>query len=129
MNEKKAEWIKRIAGISFAVAFLMSLVLFANVGRQYISIYTAKMIFIAAGAIGLFLNLLTFQSGKNSAIFNFSYWVGSIVLFTGLVFLQFRLPYGFQIIVVGLILLGLSFILPTRLLEKKDDSDILDTFD
>lgn len=129
MNEKRSEQIRKIAGVAFAIAFLMALVLFANVGRQYISMYTAKIIFISAGAVGLFLNLLTFQNGKNSALFNFSYWIGSIVLFIGLIFLQFRLPYGFYIIIVGLVTLGLSFILPSKKAEKKKDADILDTFD
>lgn len=129
MNEKRSEQIRKIAGLAFAIAFLMSLVLFANVGRQYISLYTAKIIFISAGAVGLFLNLLTFQNGKNSALFNFSYWIGSIILFIGLIFLQFRLPYGFYIIVIGLVILGISFILPSNKAEKKKDTDILDTFD
>lgn len=128
MSNKTLELVKKISGIAFAIAFLMALVLFANVGRQYISIYTAKMIFIAAGAIGLFLNLLTFKTGKNSPIFNFSYWIGSIVLFIGLIFLQFRLPYGFYIIIAGLVILGFSFFLPSNISEKKNDTDILDSF-
>lgn len=128
MSTKSLELIKKISGVAFAIAFLMALVLFANVGRQYISIYTAKMIFIAAGAIGLFLNLLTFKTGKNSPIFNFSYWIGSIVLFIGLIFLQFRFPYGYYIIIAGLVILGLSFFLPSSPSKKQEDSDILDSF-
>lgn len=127
MSNKTQEILKRVAGLSFGLAFLMALVLFGNVGRQYISLTTAKIIFMAAGAIGLVLNLLTFQSGKNSPLFNFLYWIGSIVLFVGLVFLQMRFPYGFYIIVAGLIILGLSFVLPTSILEKEEKrEDVLD---
>jgi drug/metabolite transporter (DMT)-like permease len=128
LSNRNTEILKRIAGGFFVIAFLMAIVLYKGVGREYISLYTAKIIFLVAGALGLFLNLLTFQSGKHSPVFNFLYWSGSIVLFTGLVFLQFRLPYGFYIIVAGLVVLGVSFILPASLIEKKDSgNDLIDS--
>lgn len=127
LSNRNAEIIKRIAGGFFVIAFLMAIVMYKGVGREYISLYTAKIIFLVSGALGLFLNLLTFQSGKHSPLFNFLYWTGSIVLFTGLVFLQFRLPYGFYIIVAGMVVLGVSFILPAGLLEKKEESDVIDS--
>ncbi len=118
--------LKRIAGVAFAIAFLMAIVLFTNTGRQYISLPTAKIVFMISGAIGLFLNLLSFQSGKHSKIFNFLYWSGSIVLFIGLVFQLMRYPYWFYIIIVGMVVIGISFVLPESLIERKEESDLLD---
>lgn len=122
--------LKRIAGVCFALAFLMAVVLFGGYGRQYISISTAKMIFLGAGALGLLLNLVSFQSGKHSPFFSFIYWAGSIILFTGLTFILMRWPYGFYIVVTGLVVLGLSFVLPESLVNAKEkDPNILDDVD
>lgn len=119
--------LRKLAGISFALAFLMAIVLFTNTGREYISLSTAKYIFMISGAIGLFMNLLNFQSGKHTVLFNFLYWSGSIVLFTGLTFILMHWPYGFYIVIGGGIIMGASFILPERLIQKKEaESDILD---
>jgi chromate transport protein ChrA len=122
--------LKKIAGVSFVLAFLMAIVLFTGMGREYVSIRTAKYIFIIAGAVGLLLNLLSFQHGKHSSGFSFIYWAGSIVLFVGLTFLIMNWPYGFYIIVAGLIILGVSFFAPENLItEKEDRSDTLDSVD
>ena len=121
--------LKKIAGIAFAIAFLMAIVLFTDFGREYISFYTAKIIFMISGAVGLLLNLLSFQSGKHSTLFNFLYWAGSIVLFVGLTFLLSNLPYGYYVIITGIGIVGVSFILPESLIQpKNNDNDILDEF-
>ncbi len=118
---------KKFAGIAFAIAFLMAIVLFTGTGRNYISLGTAKLIFMISGAIGLFLNLLSFRSGKHNAGFNFLYWAGSIILFAGLTFLLMRWPYGYYIIVTGLVIVGVSFFIPERFITPSEtDSDLLD---
>ena len=119
--------MKRIAGICFAVAFLMAIVLFTNYGREYVSYSTAKYTFMACGALGLFFNLLSFKSGKHSQLFNFLYWSGSIVLFAGLTFQLMCWPHALYIIIAGLAIIGVSFVLPESLVVKKDgNKDILD---
>ena len=122
--------LKKVAGIAFGIAFLMAIVLFTGNGRSYISIPTAKIIFIGSGAIGLFLNLLSFQSGKNGSIFSFFYWAGSLVVFLGLIFLIMRWPYGYYIVIGGMAILGISFFLPEKLNDnKKPNADLLDDLD
>ncbi len=118
---------KKYAGVAFAIAFLMAIVLFTGTGRSYISMGTAKIIFMIAGALGLFLNLISFKSGQHSQGFNFFYWAGSIILFAGLTFLLMRWPYGYYIIVTGLVIVGVSFFIPERFISpKQEDSDLLD---
>ncbi|MEJ6617503.1 MAG: hypothetical protein QNL61_11420 [Crocinitomicaceae bacterium] len=119
--------LKKIASVAFGIAFLMAIVLFTGNGRSYISIPVAKMIFIIAGAIGLFLNLLSFRTGKNGSVFSFLYWAGSLIVFLGLIFLLMHWPYGYYIVIAGMAVLGISFIVPEKIIEQgKNDSDLLD---
>lgn len=126
-REQNMSLIRKIAGAAFGISFLMAIVLFTGYGREYVSIKVATLVFIGTGAIGLFLNLVTFQSGKHHPIYNFVYWGGSIILFVGMVFLLMRWPYGYYIIVTGLVALGTSFFLPSQLSDSKPkDSGLLD---
>jgi drug/metabolite transporter (DMT)-like permease len=119
--------LKKIASVAFGIAFLMAIVLFTGNGRSYISIPVAKMIFIIAGAIVLFLNLLSFRTGKNGSVFSFLYWAGSLIVFLGLIFLLMHWPYGYYIVIAGMAVLGISFIVPEKIIEQgKNDSDLLD---
>lgn len=119
--------LKKIAGLCFGIAFLMAIVLFTGNGRSYISSSTAKTIFIISGAIGLFLNLLSFKSGKNNIVFSFIYWAGSLITFIGLIFYMMHWPYGYYIIISGMGILGISFFIPEKFInEKKNESDLLD---
>ena len=119
--------VKRIASICFAVAFLMAIVLFANVGTKFIPMPIARIIFMVAGACGLVLNLFSFQSNKRNPVFTLVYWLGSLILFTGLIFQLQHWPYNKIIVLVGLGITGVSFFLsPTLLTGESDNSDILD---
>lgn len=119
--------LKRIAAVCFAIAFLMAIVLFARVGTQYISMPTARIVFIVSGAIALVLNLFSFQSGKHNPTFNLVFWLGSIVLFVGLIFQFMYWPYSRYIIIGGLGITGISYFLgPTLITGKSDNSDVLD---
>lgn len=126
-REKNMSMLKKIAGAFFGISFLMAILLFTDYRVNFLSLYQAKIIFMISGAIGLFLNLITFQSGKFHPIYNLLYWSGSIVLFVGMVFLLMRWPYGHYIIVAGLVILGTSFILPAKFIDTTpEDSGLLD---
>lgn len=119
--------LKKLAAFFFAIAFLMAIVLFTDFGRGFIPLSVARIIFMASGAIALLLNLIAFQSGKSTPLFNFLYWVGSIFVFVGLVFFIMHWPYGMYILIAGLGVTGLSFILPESLVSKAEDGeDIID---
>ena len=127
-RKQMLEIFKRIAGVAFALSFLMAIVLFADVGRQYISLITAKYTFISAGAVALLFNLLSFESGKHNPVFSFVYWVGSLIVFTGLVFFIMRWPFGVYILTGGLVILGGSLLLsPNRKEMDKSTDDLLDS--
>lgn len=121
--------LKRIASICFALAFIMALLLFAEIGREYISYYTAKIIFIVSGALGLLFNLLSFRSGKQNAGYNLFFWTGAIILFIGLVFQQMHWPFSLYIIIGGMAIMGISFFITKDITrEEQDDNQLLDDF-
>lgn len=121
--------IKRIASVCFAIAFLMALVVFGQIGTRYISTSTARLIFMIAGAAALVLNLFSFQaqSGKHNPSFNLAFWLGSVVVFVGLIFKFMYWPYYSVIMIAGLAITGISFFLsPSLLTGKSDNTDVLD---
>lgn len=120
--------LKRIASVAFGIAFILAINIFAGIGREYIDARTARLLFLIFGAIALVANLLSFQSGKNGPVFNFLYWSGSIISFIGLIFHQFHWPYSMVIIITGMVILGISFVLPSSLnsLDNQKNDDILD---
>lgn len=125
---KKQPILKKIAAIAFAIAFLMGINLFLGYGRSFISIVTARYIFMIAGAVGLVFNLLAFDTGKQNPILNFTYWTASIVIFGGLLAQYMHWPFSKQIILGGMIIMGISFILKSDKPDSEGDQEILDDF-
>jgi len=119
---------KKVSGVAFVIAFLMAIVLFEGIGWQYISVSTAKIVFLVSGAIGLLFNLLSFQSEKSSVVYNFFFWFGSILLFIGLTFKIMHWSFASYLIIGGLIVIGVSFVLPSDAGKKEKSEDLLDDF-
>ncbi len=119
---------KKISGIAFALSFLMAIVLFTGYGRAYVSIEMAKIIFLSSGAIALFMNILSYKTGKHEQTFNLFYWIGSIVLFLGFAFKILHWPMASIIILIGAFILGVAFLLPNKVKKKQKDDDLLDNF-
>lgn len=119
--------IKTVAGLAFAIAFLMAVIIFGNIGRTYIAVPTAKIIFISTGGVALVLNLITFQAGKFHPIYNLTYWLGSTIIFVGLIFNIMHWPYAIYILMAGMLGVAISFFLPKSMIEKQpQDSELLD---
>jgi hypothetical protein len=119
--------LKRIAGICFGVSFLMAIVLFTNIGIGIFPKSVAKIIFLIVGSIALLLNLLSFRFGKHDANFNFFYWLGSVIVFIGLIFLLMHWPFPYYVIIGGMTIVGFSFIYNPKIDgTNSDQSDLLD---
>ena len=119
--------LKRIAGICFGVSFLMAIVLFTNIGIGIFPKSVAKIIFLIVGSIALLLNLLSFRFGKHDANFNFFYWLGSVIVFIGLIFLLMHWPLPYYVIIGGMAIVGFSFIYNPKIDgTNSDKSDLLD---
>lgn len=116
--------LKQISSIAFGIAFLMAIVLFGHVGTEYISMYTARIVFFIAGGIALFFNLLDFNRNKDqSEGFNFLFWTGSIILFIGLIFKLMHWPFSTYILIAGLLISGISFFIKGNIFNNNEDED------
>lgn len=118
--------IKHISAICFIVAFSMAIVFFAGIGRTYISPLKAKYIFMVSGGVGMFLNLIAYRTGKDKAAFNFWFWLGSIIVLIGLLFKLSHWRFSFVFIIVGAVLLGVSFYYSSMIDSEKKNDDLLD---
>lgn len=119
--------LKTIGGLAFIVALIFALNIFARVGREYLSYQMALYLFIGFGGMGLLLNLITFQTGKYHPVYNLVYWLGSIITFVGLITMLMRWPYARNILIFGMLAIGVSFFLPKRWVDPKgSNSELLD---
>ncbi|MES2799108.1 MAG: hypothetical protein V4638_03765 [Bacteroidota bacterium] len=119
--------LKRIAGLSFSLSFVMAIFLFTDIGDQLLSKKMVFYLFIIFGGLALVLNLISFRSGKQDSGFNLFYWIGSIVLFGGFIFKFQHWPFSNVLLIGGMLIVGLSYFLPPGILDNKTkDEDILD---
>lgn len=107
----------------------MAIVVFTGYGRSFISPSSARIIFMISGAVAFFVNFASFQQGKHSPMYSLVFWGACILVFTGLMFKIQHWPYANYITIAGLILLTISFFLPSkRSDETGKDDELLDNF-
>ena len=99
---------KRLGSICFAIAFLLAIVVFTNYGASFIPRYLAKTGMIIIGGIALLMNLISFRFDKSSEN-NPIYWIGSMLVFVGLIFKMNNLIYNEFVLIIGIFIVGLSF--------------------
>lgn len=119
--------LKRIAGLSFGLAFLLAILLFTDKADEYLGSQTTVILFLIFGALGMVLNLISFRNSKQDPGFNLFYWIGSIVMFGGIIFRFMHWPFGQEMLIGGMVIVGASYFLPAGMLDKKNkDEDLLD---
>lgn len=100
---------KRIGSICFALAFMLAIVVFANVGAEYIPREIAKTGMIISGGTALLMNLLSFRYDSYTENNNLVFWIGSVLVFAGLIMKIRYIPYNQMILIAGLGIVGLSY--------------------
>jgi hypothetical protein len=122
------KYVKIAAGISFALSFFCISLVFSNSSFTYTYNNQLKLSFIFFGAIAFVLNLISYeQDRKGSAFYNLFFWLGSSVLFLGLISKLMHFPFTNILIIGGLIISGFSFVLSkTSVGKQKKDSDLID---
>ena len=122
------ELVKKIAGLCFALSFMCMALLFVKF--SFVSEYRSelKTAFLIFGALGMVLNLISYNNSKNgNTLFNFLFWVGAILIFFGIIFKMLHYPFHTLLIFAGLFISASSFIISKFYKEnKKDDSDLVD---
>ena len=118
--------LKKISSLFFALAFICALFVFTDYGYGIISKSTAKIGMIAAGAIAILLNLLAFRTEPKEES-NLFFWIGSVIVFVGLIFKIMHYPMNQLILLVGLLVTGISFFYnPFSSSTRTSDDDLLD---
>jgi heme/copper-type cytochrome/quinol oxidase subunit 4 len=117
---------KRIGSIGFAFAFILAIVVMTGYGSDIISRSTARMGIILFGAVALLMNLLSFRYDPQSEGNNLIFWMGSAIIFVGLVFKMQHYPYNQLILVIGLGVAGLSFFYNPFKKDSDQDDELLD---
>ena len=117
---------KKIAGFCFGVAFIAAIILFTGIGSIVISTSLARIIFMITGGIGMVLNLVAFRYGKHDPEFNLLYWLGSVVIFIGLILMMMHWRIAIYIVLIGASVTGFSFIYSPKIFNKDEEDDLLD---
>lgn len=117
---------KRIGSICFALAFLLAIVVMTGYGSEIISKPLARMGIIIFGAVALLMNLLSFRYDSQGEGNNLVFWIGSAIIFVGLIFKMQHYPFNQLILIVGLGVAGLSFFYNPLKKESDQDDELLD---
>lgn len=118
---------KQVAGTAFVLSFLFAIVVFTNIGMDYIPKRTAKLLFVGLGGIAILFNLLSFERGKHNPTYSFVYWTGVLVTFFGLVAKMFLIKYNSVIMIAGMVILASSFAISAQRKDAKTEDDLLDS--
>lgn len=117
---------KRIGAICFAMAFILAIGVFTNYFSAFITKPQAKMGIIIFGGIALLMNLLAFRYDPNSESNNLVFWLGTVIIFIGLIFKIQNRHYDQYVLIAGIFVVALSYFFnPFKKSEEKDD-DLLD---
>jgi len=117
---------KRIGSVCFAFAFLLAIIVMTGYGSDIISKSMARMGIILFGAIALLMNLLSFRYDPQAEGNNLIFWIGSAIIFVGLIFKMQHYPFNQIILIVGLGVAGLSFFYNPFKKESNQDDELLD---
>lgn len=129
--------LKLIAGICYAASFFFG----ANLFFMFIpglTINKTLIIFLTFGGLGFLFNLISYTKDKTgNPSSNLTYWLGSFVIFSGLVFKMIGSPFISMIIIsfplsktliiTGSILLLFSlFQMRRRKIKTQNEEEIID---
>ena len=118
---------KKIGSICFAIAFILAMAVFTDIFSGIISKANAKYGIIIFGAIAMLMNLLSFRFDSDSENNNPIFWVGSVLVFIGLIFKMQHWPFDQYVLIAGIFVVGLSYFFnPFKRSEEKDD-ELLDS--
>lgn len=117
---------KRIGAVCFALAFISAIGAFTHV-TNLISQSDARYLVIIFGAIALLMNLLSFRYDQSNENSNLLYWIGTFVVFAGLILKMQRFNYSEYILIAGLLVIGLSYFYnPFQQNKDESNDDLLD---
>lgn len=117
--------IKQISNALFLVAFLCAILMLTRNTFGYRP--AIQIAFFVTGACALLLSLIASRMEAYKEDFNVLFWIGSLVIFIGLLMKMYYLPYDMYVTIGGMAISGLSFFINPFSPDKKEtDDEILD---
>ena len=116
--------IKQLSNLLFALSFLCAIPLFT--GKSYGYRTEIQLVFFLAGAFALILSLIASRMESYKDDFNILFWIGSLVLFIGLILRTYYLPYDTYVIIGGMGISGLSYFINPFQSDNKPNDELLD---
>lgn len=118
---------KRIGAICFALAFILAIGVFTDYLSDIISKANAKWGIIIFGGIALLMNLLSFRYDPDSESNNLIFWIGSVLIFVGLILKISHQQYDQYVLLGGIFVVALSYFFNPFKKEEGADDDLLDS--
>lgn len=119
-------WLKVIAGFSYAISFLIAAALFSGYNFGFPAFRLAEL-FLLLGGLGFGLNLLSYKNDKmGNPLANLAFWLGALLIFIGLVFKMLFWPNALWIMIAGAIVMGISLFIYRKKPTSINDQDVLD---
>lgn len=115
--------LKTLSTIINAIAFVCAVLLIVN--KTYGYQKEIRIGFYLFGAAALIVGFFNAKNDEKQA-FNPLFWIGTLVLFIGLVIKTSNLPYAYFVLIAGGFITGASYMFNPFTSKVDDDSDLLD---
>lgn len=116
--------LKISSAIIHVLAFTCAVLLITN--RTYGYPTAIRIGFYIFGATALILGFINSKNDPKQD-FNPLFWIGTLVIFIGIVLKTSDLPFAYYIIIGGGLLTGASYLFNPFNPKKEDDSELLDS--
>lgn len=118
--------LKSVSTILFFAGFLCAILLITHKTFGFDAVL--KIGFYVGGGLGLILNLYLARPGQPEAKdFNLLFWIGTVLIYLGLLFRLLYLPFDTYIIIGGVGVTGVSYFYnPFAQDSEADNEELLD---
>jgi len=118
--------LKLYSTVFFAIAFLCAVFMLTE--RTYGYRTEIQTVFFISGAAALIISLISSRQEANKEDFNILFWLGNLIVFIGLLFKTYYLPYGLYVIFLGIGITAISyFVNPfSHAKDREQDDELLD---
>lgn len=116
--------VKQISNLLFAVAFVGALLMLTD--RTYGYRTLIQSIFYLTGACALILSLVASRMDSYKDDFNVLFWIGSLIVFIGLILKTYYLPFHTYVTIGGMGISALSFFVNPFQSKRDTDDELLD---
>lgn len=119
---------KRLGAILFALAFICAIGIFTNFFSGFMPKNVAKWGVIILGGAAMLMNLLSYRFDQDTESNNPVFWIGSVMVFIGLIFKIQHWPYSQYLLIAGLFVTGMSYFFnPFKKQDDESNDDLLDS--